>query len=212
MKKFFLTLIIASTLTTLTQAQDYSADQRGERQRDKVAIAPDKTPKVEKPFVQSKHEFGVATGLTTGYGISYRYWPKKIGFQFTTFPVVSSGEKNLSLGLIGLYELDAKRWYRFYVFAGGNFNWTENKPSATNVDNFNSTDETPLDWIFNLNSPDEEQKSYTAGFGPGIEFTPAKHFGVNLMTGFRYNSIDKAVSKDVWSYTLTADIAVYIRF
>lgn len=213
MRTLFLFLIFIQVSVWSAYSQDYSADQNKGKKRKQQSTNVQSTKSVSQSvdsgfYTHPTHSIGLASGFTTGYGLSYRYWPSKVGFQFTTFPVVSSQDKNLSIGLIGLCELSSKGWYRIYAFAGGNLNWTENS------DYSDYEDETlgPIIYLFNLNAPLEEQKRYTVGFGPGVEFAPGKHFSINLMTGFRYAFTDYAVSKDEQLLTLTADIAMYYRF
>lgn len=210
-KGLLLSVIILFPITAFSQ--DYSAKQdkgKSISKQEEIKNQESKSAKTIKSndYSQTAHEFGLASGFTTGYGLSYRYWPNKVGFQFTTFPVVSSEDKNLSIGLTSLFKLDERSWYRIFAFAGGNLNWTEN----SNHDEYFSDFSGPFVWAFNLNAPFEEQKKFTIGAGPGVEFTPGKHFGINLMTGFRYTSIDYAYSRDEKLVTLTADIAIYFRF
>lgn len=210
MRKIILFFVLATTLIIQSYGQDYSAKQNKGKSSSNENNEPQKE-EVDKPNLANRsHEIGLATGFTTGYGLSYRFWPKKIGFQFTTFPSITNNEKNLSVGLIGLVELNSKKWYRIFLFTGGNLNWTENP----NYDSFMS-DVSPYEFIFNLNAPLEEIKLYTAGFGPGIEFTPGSHFGISVMTGFRYyykDYKDNSAIEDEWATTVTADIAIYYRF
>lgn len=211
MKKSIL-FFVAILLTSLLTAQDYSASQdKGNKKRAKEVE--NKVVILEKPIsnlklVNPPHEFGIASGITTGYGLSYRYWPNKVGFQLTAFPVVSNEDKNLSLGLNSLIKLDSKKWYRLYAFVGGNFNWTEN----ADYDEFSDGVWGPWELLFNLNPPAEEQKKYTVGLGPGIEFTPGEHFGLNFMTGFRYSYTDFQISDDNRALSLTADFGIYFRW
>lgn len=207
MKKCILCLC-AIAFSALLVAQDYSASQNKGKKK-KAYVETTKPPSsVNSIKISTPHEFGIASGITTGYGLSYRYWPNKIGIQLTAFPVVSSNDKNLSLGLNSLMRLDSKEWYRLYAFVGGNFNWTEN----SDYDEFEDGVWGPWELLFNLNPPAEEQKKYTFGVGPGIEFTPGRHFGINLMTGFRYSYTDFNISKDSRTLSLTIDFGVYYRF
>ncbi len=217
MKRNILTIAVL-LFSTFLMAQDYSASQNGNKRKIKKEIKKEEVINSEvvnnvktdskSTWYRPRYEFGIASGLTTGYGFTYKFWPKKLGFQLTAFPVVSDEDKNLSVGLLSLYELDSKSWYRIFAFVGGNFNWTEN----SDYDEFYDSPMEPVTFLFNLNAPFEEQKKFTIGAGPGVEFTPGKHFGINLMTGFRYTSIDYAYSRDEKLVTLTADIAIYFRF
>ena len=216
MKKLLFLLALSSLVSLSSLAQDYSADQHGRRQRqNEIDLNGTATPKLAKPFVQSKYELGFASGFTSGYGFSFRYWPKKVGFQLTLLPSVSNNKKNLSAGLLGLCELDAKSWCRFFVYYGGNFNWTQNPNHSDfniNADTNGKTDFVNVGSLFNFDPMTEEQKSFTIGCGPGVEFTPGRHFGINLMAGLRYYSTDYAFSKDAWGLTLTGEVAIYYRF
>lgn len=217
MKRYILFIAILS-FCSLVIAQDYSASQNGNKRKKKDHAKKEVVTNIEtsadvqlapkNSTYHPKHEFGVASGLTTGYGLTYKFWPKKVGFQITAFPVVSDEDKNLSVGLLSLFELDSKSWYRVFAFAGGNFNWTEN----SDYDEFYDSPMEPITFLFNLNAPLEEQKKITLGVGPGIEFTPGKHFGITLMTGFRYSHVNNAVSEDSRILSLSADAAITIRF
>jgi len=44
--------------------------------------------------VQHKHQLGLHAGTTTGVGLSYRYWPGKLGIQVTLLPYKNDGDWN----------------------------------------------------------------------------------------------------------------------
>jgi hypothetical protein len=54
------------------------------------------------------HHVGLTAGWTTGVGLSYRYWPGKLGVQAALLPVYNSNDNEgynfLSLGLTGLIQ------------------------------------------------------------------------------------------------------------
>jgi hypothetical protein len=54
---------------------------------------------------ETKHYVGINVGYTTGVGLSYRYWPKKIGLQVTTLPLYSKDSTYGSIGLTCLLKI-----------------------------------------------------------------------------------------------------------
>lgn len=150
---------------------------------------------------KTPHEIGIAAGFVTGYGLSYRYWPKKLGVQLTAFPLISNDKSYLSLGVTGLLELDSRDWYRFFAYLGGNVNiqsYDETYYSYSSYDPLN-TDYTTVSI---------KDKKYTVGFGPGIEFTPGGKIGFNIMTGFQFYYVDK----EDWGTLPTIEGGIFFRF
>jgi hypothetical protein len=90
----------------------------------------------------SKHEFGLNAGFTTGVGFSYRYWPGKFGIQATVLPIKTESswtdildiqnlyeeyginvknKKMTSLGLTALLTLDEGKSCKFFSFLGNHY-------------------------------------------------------------------------------------------
>lgn len=153
--------------------------------------------------VSTPHEIGFAAGFSTGYGLSYRYWPKVVGVQFTAFPFVSDDESYISLGLTSLFELDSRDWYRFFGFIGTHLNIQEYDDevysSGFDYNGYYST-------LVETNKV--EKKKYIVGIGPGIEFTPGGRIGINIMTGFQFQYVDK----NDWGTYPTIESGIYFRF
>lgn len=181
MKKTIVVSLIILSFTSSIMAQESTATK----------------PLSNAEINNTPHEIGIAAGFVTGYGLSYRYWPKKMGVQLTAFPFVSSEESHISAGITGLMELDAKEWYRFFAYIGGN----------VNIESY--------DYYYYDTYPYGSQTTeriketrYTAGFGPGIEFTPGGRIGLNIMTGFQFYY----ENKDNWGTLPTIEGAVFFRF
>lgn len=64
------------------------------------------------------HSLGVMTGSTTGLGFSYRYFPNKIGFQFTALPIFRFGEFQSSTGLSLLYKIRSHEKLDVFAYLG----------------------------------------------------------------------------------------------
>ena len=120
-----------------------------------------------------KHEIGVAAGWSTGYGISYRYWPKDLGFQVTTTPHFEEGRAQASIGLTGLLKLSEIEWMRFFLYLGNHYMY-ETWEYTNHDSNGNPTD-----------TYSEVQHRYVAGLGTGFEFLIGKKIGLNIMFGLR---------------------------
>lgn len=61
------------------------------------------------------HNLGVSAGSTSGFGLSYKYFPDKFGFQTNGFLYVRSGETITSLGGSFLYSIKRQEKYNFYA-------------------------------------------------------------------------------------------------
>lgn len=181
MTKNFIISIIALSFSSMLLAQESTVSNT----------------KSEPERNSAPHEIGLAAGFVTGYGLSYRYWPKKIGVQLTAFPLISNDESYISAGLTGLVELDSRDWYRFFAFVGGNMNIQSYNDYY--YDGYPYSTETMVR---------VEETRYTVGFGPGIEFTPGGRIGLNIMTGFQYYY----ENKDNWGTLPTIEGAIYFRF
>lgn len=147
------------------------------------------------------HEVGIAAGFVTGYGLSYRYWPQKMGIQFTAFPLISADESYFSFGANGLLELDSRKWYRFFAYLGGNVN-------IQSYDAYVGSNYDPNTGNYSSYTERVNETRYTCGFGPGIEFTPGGKIGFNIMTGFQFYYEDS----DEWGTAPSIEGGVYFRF
>jgi len=76
---------------------------------------------------RSSHYIGIHAGSTTAYGLSYRFWPNKLGLEFTTLPTfqkIPPTNKNLinstiSTGLSILYKIKENKIVDLYAYVGG---------------------------------------------------------------------------------------------
>jgi hypothetical protein len=102
----------------------------------------DTTVRSTDKLFSNTHYFGLSAGLTSGFGLSYIYWPKTFGFQVTALPIYKDDEFFYSAGLTFLQELSKSKRTRLYLYLGN---------QITNIE--------PFDNDFN----------YNIGIGPGIE-------------------------------------------
>ncbi len=143
-----------------------------------------------------KHEVGLAAGFSTGYGLSYRYWPQQLGVQLTAAPFFSNDESNLSLGITGLYSLRSAKYYRFFLYYGNHFLF-EKSPTyyASMGSNDFYTTETKRDF------------TWITGAGPGIEIIAWGRVGFNAMFGLAYYNHGSAD----WKVTMTVESGMYFK-
>lgn len=69
---------------------------------------------------------GGAAGYSTGYGLSYRQWYGKTGFQVTTVPYFSNSETSseftLSLGATGLFIIKEAKLINLFSYLSTHYN------------------------------------------------------------------------------------------
>ncbi|OFX62214.1 MAG: hypothetical protein A2046_00895 [Bacteroidetes bacterium GWA2_30_7] len=161
--------------------------------------------KVEKPEYNKlyKHSLGAGAGFTTGLGISYRYFPKKLGFQLNVAPHYQDYGKEafISAGLTFLYNLSESKYSAVYAYFGNHLLHTSEVKkqgdsfynSATGYYEYTYTDHTVVKDVIN------------SGIGFGFEFNTQKRVTLNLMGGYaQYNSFERLF--------FTIEAALYYRF
>jgi hypothetical protein len=140
----------------------------------------------EKGDTLSKTKFsnflGVAAGFTTGYGLSYRYWPKKFGIQVTFAPYENKYEAHYSLGVAFLFKVIETDKTNFFLYQGNHLLFNTDKYYERNHD----------------------VNSYN-GIGIGIEFIILKRISFNLMGGY-------AGLENFTNIGFTGETGLYFRF
>ncbi len=147
--------------------------------------------------IQENYQFGVGggAGFTTGYGLSFRYVPKRFGAQINFAPYKDKNEtERYSLGVTLIYMLMQNKITNFYLYQGNHYYY--NSEIIT---------------IYNPNIPDHEEKIrntdryFNNGFGFGIEIIMARRIGLNLMAGYAfYNNFQQL--------NVTGEMALYYKF
>lgn len=69
------------------------------------------------------HSFGFGAGITTGYGLSYRFLKNRFGIQTNFAPYFSKNEYHLSTGLSFLYLLENTQRLNLYLYQGNHLLW-----------------------------------------------------------------------------------------
>ncbi len=139
---------------------------------------------------ERKHYLGVHAGSTTGFGVSYRYWPKKFGLQATIFPYLSSSNSFLSLGISGLMKVHEMEKLDVFLYLGNHFRYYRDN-YYYDYNQYETT--TELNW--------------SIGFGGGLNIRIARVLRLNLMTGLGNYDITKN-----YQLTFAGEIGFYYTF
>ena len=144
----------------------------------------------------SDHQLGLNAGICTGIGLSYKYCPGKIGFQFTFMPIKSDSswadllyvqdlaevyfsyeryQKFISIGLAATYTFKEYNKYKIFSYLGNHYL---------------------------LNNNDEY---CNVGAGVGIAFE--RRISLNLMVG--YGAFDILSGLNLYP---TGEIGMFYRF
>ena len=124
-----------------------------------------------------KHALGVAAGLTTGYGLSYRYYIHRFAFQLTFAPysrkdnysVYTNKELRLNTGLGFLFNLVEGEKSNLFLYQSNYLYYS--KFSSTRGGLYPGTNESTENYFNN-------------GLGLGIEFIIVKKASLNFQAGY----------------------------
>lgn len=141
---------------------------------------------------QYKYSIGLGLGSTTGAGISFRFIPKKIGFQINIMPRSTNYGDNMNInsGLTLLGRISETEYANLYVYLANNYIYKREKYTSFGYPPIEITTETG---------------KWNSGIGVGVEFLNTQRVVLNLMVGFgQYNTFE--------TITLAGEIALYFRF
>lgn len=112
-----------------------------------------------------KHNLGVGFGPSTGYGLSYRYFPAKLGVQGNLGLYSDQDHRFVNIGATFLYSIHTTSFSNFYVYQANSYN-QQKYPSY----------DTPLFGMI--------PNTTNIGLGLGIELVVFDNFSLNLMYGY----------------------------
>lgn len=150
-----------------------------------------------------KHSFGVGAGFTTGLGLSYRYFPKKYGFQLNVAPYYENYGKDafVSGGLTILCNLSENRNNCVYAYLGNHYLYYSLREYKTDY----VWDPITQQYIYSTSEHTNKRTELNTGLGFGFEFNTKKRVTLNIMAGYaQYNSFEKLF--------FTGELALYYRF
>ena len=133
-----------------------------------LAYGQGSTGELGTPAKRGVHQIGANAGLTTGVGLSYRYWPGRLGVQVSALPQFEfDGSGHYLNGAItGLFLVKDDGWARLFLFSSvfqNRYRYYYSDPNYT---------EDSLDITTNV------------GLGFGYDFILGKDLSLGLMSGF----------------------------
>jgi hypothetical protein len=141
-----------------------------------------------------KYGIGGGAGFATGYGLSFRYLPKKFGGQVNFAPYKNKETERYSIGLTALYMLIESKVSNLYLYQANHYYYNSQ-----------------LTYIYDPNKVGEPEQTRTTegyfnnGLGFGIEIVIAKRIGLNLMAGYAFYDNFKQLN-------VTGESALYYKF
>ncbi len=147
-----------------------------------------------KTIKKFKYGIGGGAGFATGYGLSFRYIPKKFGAQLNFAPYIDNTTSTYSVGATFLYKLNENNTTNVYVYQGNHFYY--------NSQILEEYDPTNPSVPIKVRSTDSYVNN---GVGFGLEIIFVKCVGLNFMAGY-------AAYKNFQQLNVTGEIALYYKF
>jgi hypothetical protein len=133
-----------------------------------------------------KHSLGIGAGFTTGYGLSYRFYPKRFGVQTNFAPYKDNARNEYSFGLTLLFKLVETDKTNLFLYQGNHYFYRKEKHPYWNQSEIIS-------------------RYLNNGIGIGIEFIILKRVSFNLMGGY-------AGYRDFDQISITGETCLYFKF
>jgi hypothetical protein len=138
----------------------------------------------------TKHYLGGHAGSVSGLGFSYRYWPKKLGFQLTAIPIFQTEKRNfISAGISALYLLKEGRNIDLYSYLG--FHYINRKSIDFYTDTYG-----------NVVKQTNTQQITNTGIGLGFRFNLLQVLDLSLQGGYGFYKTNNSLYNFNLNYTL----------
>ncbi len=147
------------------------------------------------------HYIGAAAGFSTGYGLSYRYWPGNYGTQIVFAPYSDGVDTTINIGSAALKTLFETKYTRLFLYLAGNTTY-QNYEEWYNEDITDPDNDT-------YDTRRKQAWSGTVGIGPGLEIYLFTNIVLDIMFGYKY-SVGEFMSQEGIGFT--AEAALYYRF
>jgi hypothetical protein len=142
------------------------------------------------------HSLGFGAGISTGYGLSYRCFGKKLGIQINFSPYKDEEKVIISSGLTFLYRIVELENISFFVYQANHFYFKEETIVRKSYD---------FDYVETVTTTFVKESYLNNGVGIGLEWEPFERIGVNVMGGYGGQENFRKVS-------FTGEGAIYFRF
>jgi len=143
--------------------------------------------------------FGVGAGLTTGLGLSFRYFPARYGFMVNFAPYYQNygSEAFISSGLTLLYSLNDNKVSNVYAYLGNHYLYEKLYSDNWVYD--------PVTGTSHYYQSKNARNMWNTGIGLGVEFHNQKRITINFMLGYaQYDTFRNLF--------FTCEAALYYRF
>ena len=138
--------------------------------------------------INISHYIGGAAGFSTGYGLSYRYWPNSYGSQVVFTPLWDGDNVTINIGIGGFKTIYETKWTRLFIFLASNGTYSNYYENIENlrIQNF----------------------SAVIGVGPGLEIFIFNNIALDIMFGYKFGT----ETSDFSGLGFTAECGLYYRF
>ncbi len=149
--------------------------------------------------VKYTNAIGAGAGFTTGYGLSYRYIPGRIGFQANFAPYHDKQSDTYSAGVTFIYTLIESKTANLFLYEGNHYYYDSQMVYYTDsTKNIQTTDTSHI--------TGRMTESYVNnGVGFGMEFIIVKRIGFNLMAGYAFYDNFRSIN-------FTGETGLYYKF
>lgn len=155
--------------------------------------------KIEDSTKLFKHSIGVGAGFTTGYGLSYRFMPNKLGVQVNFAPYHTTLIDRYSTGISFFYRLIESKTTNLFLYQGNHYYYSSETHYFMNSDLMEETYEI-------TNHMTSKKDNYVNnGLGIGIEFIIVKRIGFDIMMGYAFYNTFTQVN-------FTGEAGLYYKF
>ena len=141
-----------------------------------------------------KYGIGCGAGFATGYGLSFRYIPKKFGAQVNFAPFKNKETERYSAGVTFIYMLIESKISNLFLYQANHYYYNSQ-----------------MIYVYDVKMPDAQgmvrstEAYFNNGLGFGIEIVMAKRIGLNLMAGYAFYNNFKQLN-------VTGEAALYYKF
>ena len=141
-----------------------------------------------------KYGIGGGAGFATGYGLSFRYIPKKFGAQVNFAPFKNKETERYSAGVTFIYMLIESKISNLFLYQANHYYYNSQ-----------------MIYVYDVKMPDAQgmvrstEAYFNNGLGFGIEIVMAKRIGLNLMAGYAFYNNFKQLN-------VTGEAALYYKF
>ena len=125
-----------------------------------VAVQAQDSGAVEPPHNRPTRAIGLAGGVSTGAGFSYRYWPGKSGIQINFIPFFNDSNTTVALGGAYLHRIIEGNYVNLYGYVGAGLFY---ESDDTDYSIFNIGGGPAFEWLI------RDVVSINAMFGLGLQ-------------------------------------------